>query len=168
MRELWRGAFVILGIVAMLAIQAGAREWRAPTPPSQPATGPGGSGYNHAAVRKTLRGEEALQFWVFEPAEPHAAAAPVVVFTHGWGATNPRAYGAWIDHIVRRGNIVVYPVYQKPGSWRYPPQLITPNAICGCPDGLLAAATRPPVAAAAEARLPRPPIGALRLHAAEP
>ncbi|MBI2837533.1 MAG: alpha/beta hydrolase fold domain-containing protein [Acidobacteria bacterium] len=132
----WKGVFVVFGIVVMLAIQASSTESRAPTPPSQPSTGPGGSTYAHAAVRKTLKGEGALQFWVFEPAEPRPEAAPLVVFNHGWGATNPRAYGAWIEHIVRRGNIVVYPVYQKPGTWRYPTHLITPNAIKATKDAI--------------------------------
>jgi pimeloyl-ACP methyl ester carboxylesterase len=39
--------------------------------------------------------------------------APLIVFLHGWGATNPAVYGAWIDHLVKMGNIVVYPRYQK-------------------------------------------------------
>lgn len=102
---------------------------KAPSPPGQPGTGPGGAEYRHESVRKTVHGEGAQQFWLYEPAEPAPASAPFVVFNHGWGATNPRAYGAWIEHIVRRGNIVVYPAYQNPGTWRYPPKQITPNAI---------------------------------------
>jgi pimeloyl-ACP methyl ester carboxylesterase len=39
--------------------------------------------------------------------------APVVIFLHGWGGTNPLYYGAWIDHIVKRGNIVIFPRYQS-------------------------------------------------------
>jgi pimeloyl-ACP methyl ester carboxylesterase len=38
----------------------------------------------------------------------------------------PKVYGAWIDHIVKRGNIVVYPVYQD--SLRTPTYDFTPNA----------------------------------------
>src|SRR5690606_2091936 len=38
--------------------------------------------------------------------------APVVVFGHGRGATNPDIYGAWIIHIVRRGYTVIFPRYQ--------------------------------------------------------
>jgi pimeloyl-ACP methyl ester carboxylesterase len=30
-----------------------------------------------------------------------------------WGGTNPVFYGAWIDHIVKRGNVVVFPRYQS-------------------------------------------------------
>jgi pimeloyl-ACP methyl ester carboxylesterase len=36
----------------------------------------------------------------------------VIVFLHGWGGMNPLYYGAWIDHLVKRGNIVIYPRYQ--------------------------------------------------------
>ncbi len=81
-------------------------------PPPQPASGPGGSQYRHAAVRAERRGQGARAWWIFEPASPAPASAPIVVFLHGWGATNPRAYRPWIDHLVRRGNLVVYPVYQ--------------------------------------------------------
>jgi pimeloyl-ACP methyl ester carboxylesterase len=36
----------------------------------------------------------------------------VIVFLHGWGGMNPLYYGAWLDHLVKRGNIVIYPRYQ--------------------------------------------------------
>jgi pimeloyl-ACP methyl ester carboxylesterase len=36
-----------------------------------------------------------------------------VVFLHGWGAMQPDVYGAWIEHVVRKGHIVVYPRYQE-------------------------------------------------------
>ncbi len=37
---------------------------------------------------------------------------PVVLFLHGWGATLPRNYRPWLDHLARRGNAVIYPRYQ--------------------------------------------------------
>ena len=58
-------------------------------------------------------GEGAGEVWLFEPSEPRPEKAPVVVFLHGLSATNPRTYGAWIDHLVRRGNTVVYPRFQS-------------------------------------------------------
>jgi acetyl esterase/lipase len=39
-------------------------------------------------------------------------ALPVVVFLHGWGATQPRFYRPWLDHLAREGNAVIYPRYQ--------------------------------------------------------
>ena len=38
---------------------------------------------------------------------------PTVLFLHGWGATEPRFYGPWLEHLAREGNAVVYPRYQQ-------------------------------------------------------
>jgi len=83
-----------------------------PTPPGQPATGPGGKQYTHTGVTKNRYGEGNQEYWIFEPDTPKPASAPLVVFIHGWGGMNPMYYGAWVDHLVKRGNIVVYPRYQ--------------------------------------------------------
>jgi acetyl esterase/lipase len=80
--------------------------------PGQPAEGPGGASYRHGGVRKEVYGEGPEQFWIFEPRDPAPRTAPVIVFGHGGGGVNPRFYGAWIEHLVRRGNIVIYPRYQ--------------------------------------------------------
>src|SRR5262245_59801560 len=84
-----------------------------PTPPGQPETGPGGKQASHSAVIKNRYGQGGKEFWIYEPDKPKPAQAPVVIFLHGWGGTNPLYYGAWIDHIVKRGNIVVFPRYQS-------------------------------------------------------
>jgi pimeloyl-ACP methyl ester carboxylesterase len=83
-----------------------------PTPPTQPATGPGGKQYAHTSVTKNRYGAGNEEYWIFEPDAPKPASAPVVIFLHGWGGMNPLYYGAWLDHLVKRGNIVVYPRYQ--------------------------------------------------------
>ncbi len=101
----------------------------AAAPPAQPASGPGGRDYRHAGFRQSKFEEGPKGYWLFEPKDPAPGKAPVLIFMHGWGATNPRIYGAWIKHLVRRGNIVVYPLYQQPGSFRFPPAEITPNAL---------------------------------------
>lgn len=98
-----------------------------PAPPAQPVHGPGGAEYRHGHVAASSHGAGAGQFWLFEPAEPRPKAAPVVVFSHGWGAVEPAPYRAWIDHIVRRGNIVVYPRYQADN--RTPLREVTSNAL---------------------------------------
>src|SRR5688572_18816803 len=82
------------------------------TPPTQPATGPGGKQYGHAKVTKNRYGTGNEEYWIFEPDTPKPVSAPLVVFIHGWGGMNPLYYGAWLDHLVKRGNIVVYPRYQ--------------------------------------------------------
>src|SRR5690242_12022967 len=84
-----------------------------PTPPPQPETGPGGKQALHSAVIKNRYGKGGTEYWIYEPDNPKPKTAPVVIFLHGWGGTNPLYYGAWIDHIVKRGNIVVFPRYQS-------------------------------------------------------
>ena len=58
----------------------------------------------------------------------------MVVFLHGWGATNPRPYRPWIDHLVKRGNLVVYPVYQD--GMLYPIAPMMSNAAAAVRDAL--------------------------------
>ena len=84
-----------------------------PTQPEQPISGPGSSDYSHSLVIKTRykRGEQL--YWIFEPLMPKPESAPLIVFNHGWSAMHPIIYRAWINHIVKKGNIVVYPRYQK-------------------------------------------------------
>jgi acetyl esterase/lipase len=105
------------------------------TPPTQPASGPGGKQYSHSAVNKNRYGKGGQEYWIFEPDAPKpAAAAPVVVFLHGWGGMNPLYYGAWIDHLVKRGNIVIYPRYQA--SLLTQINEFTPNTLFAIQDAL--------------------------------
>jgi acetyl esterase/lipase len=82
-------------------------------PPAQPETGPGSKYYAHSSVLKKRYREGAKEYWIYEPDAPKPRTAPLIVFLHGWGGTNPLYYGAWIDHLVKRGNIVVFPRYQS-------------------------------------------------------
>ena len=84
-----------------------------PTPPKQPASGPGGSEYAHRSVKQTEHGEGGRQYWIIEPAQPAPKSAPLVIFHHGWSAMTPDTYRGWINHLAKRGNIVVYPRYQE-------------------------------------------------------
>lgn len=81
--------------------------------PGQPASGPGGAEYSHRSVAFYDHATRADGFWLFEPADPRPDTADVVVFLHGYGAYNPTTYGKWIKHLVAKGNIVIYPRYQK-------------------------------------------------------
>ncbi len=85
----------------------------APQQPAQPTSGPGGAKYAHATVRESEYGAGGQRFWLFEPAKPAPKTAPLIIFLHGYSATRPEPYLGWITHLVRRGNIVVYPQYQK-------------------------------------------------------
>lgn len=105
-----------------------------PAPPSQPLTGPGGSDYAHASVVESTYGSGATQYWLFEPADPTPASAPVVIFGHGFSLVDPDLYAAWINHIVRRGAIVIYPKYQS-GLLTLPADHL-PNATVAITDAL--------------------------------
>ncbi len=85
----------------------------AQTLPEQPLSGPGGRNYLHDEVRVTDQSNMPDGFWIFEPASPTRDSAHVVVFLHGYGVLNPMIYGDWIEHLVRKGNTVIYPRYQK-------------------------------------------------------
>jgi acetyl esterase/lipase len=109
-----------------------------------PATAPGGDPpptYPHKAVRRIELGEGPRSYWLFEPAEPTPATAPVVVFNHGWFAVNPGVYGAWIDHLVRKGRIVIAPRYQR--DWSTPPANFLPNGLIAVRDALDVLSTSP-------------------------
>jgi acetyl esterase/lipase len=98
-----------LALVVLLSAQAAAHP---AAPPPQPTSGPGGSDLPFAAITWHRYGDGDSQYWIFEPAHPTPKSAPVVIFLHGWGVMTPSVYGAWIEHIVRRGNIVIFPRYQ--------------------------------------------------------
>jgi len=84
-----------------------------PSPPKQPKTGPGGAQYAHAGFHETEHGEGGEQFWLLEPSRPTPKKAPLVIFLHGYSAMHPDTYREWVNHLARRGNIVVYPRYQE-------------------------------------------------------
>ncbi|HEX6717993.1 MAG TPA: alpha/beta fold hydrolase [Pyrinomonadaceae bacterium] len=104
------------------------------TPPSQPLTGPGGKQYAHTNVIKNRYGKGSEEYWIYEPDSPKPGTAPVIVFLHGWGGMNPLYYGAWIDHLVKRGNIVIYPRYQA--NLLTSIRDFTPNTITAIKDAL--------------------------------
>ncbi|NOY82572.1 MAG: alpha/beta hydrolase [Kiritimatiellaeota bacterium] len=96
------------------------------TQPGPPASGPGSPQYRHAAVRQLEFGSGDEQCWVFVPENPTPESAPLIVFLHGWGGMQPRFYGAWIHHLVRRGAVVVFPRYQA--TFRTSPAGMTDHA----------------------------------------
>lgn len=83
------------------------------SPPGQRPDGPGGSAYQHGGWKQTIFGKADSTGWLFEPQDPAPAHAPLVIFLHGWAAIDPFLYGAWVEHLVRRGNVVLYPRFQS-------------------------------------------------------
>jgi acetyl esterase/lipase len=118
-------ALLLLGLAAAHA---------APTPPAQPATGPGGADYAFARVASHSLGTDSDAVTLFWPEKAAGQTLPVIIFAHGWGAVKPEHYLAWIHHLVRRGAIVLYPRYQK--NLREQPASFTPNAVAGMRQGL--------------------------------
>lgn len=90
--------------------------------------------YLHAAFRGEPLGEGGRSYWLFEPMEPQPERAPVVIFNHGWLAVNPGIYGAWIEHLCRRGFVVIFPRYQV--DWTTSPASYLPNAVAAVRDAL--------------------------------
>jgi predicted esterase len=103
--------------------------------PGQPLTGPGGAEYTHQSVAFFDAAAKADGYWLFEPADPKPDSAEVIVFMHGYGAYNPFAYGKWIKHLVAKGNIVIYPRYQKSILWPRA-DAFPQNAATGIKDAL--------------------------------
>jgi len=99
---------------------------RAAPPPEQPCHGPGGSDYAAADVTRRVLGTASAATYVFHPAGAAKEPRPVVVFLHSWGAANPGLYGGWLEHLARRGNLVLFPRFQDPNRTR--PMDATANA----------------------------------------
>jgi len=115
----------------------------APRPPAQPISGPGGKEYAHAGVNIANFGSGDTEYMLYTPKEPTPESAPVIVFLHGWGGMNPGVYGAWIKHLVRRGNIIIFPRYQE--SLRTTPSVMTESAEKAVAHALWRLETRGPV-----------------------
>ncbi len=82
-------------------------------PPAQPTTGPGSSEKIFASVVSHNYGQGDQGYYIFEPATPRPdKPLPLVVLLHGYVGLNIPEYRPWIDHIVQRGNVVIFPLYQ--------------------------------------------------------
>ena len=128
-----------LGFVALLALTMPAL---AANPPPQPKAGmPGGADNPDAEITKRSVGRASAVTYVFHMAADPQRPRPVVVFLHGWGAVNPSLYGGWIDHLVRRGYLVLFPAFQTVGRTR-PPDA-SKNAAALVKDALAALANDP-------------------------
>ncbi len=78
--------------------------------------------HQSVSVRSVGNGENRV--YLFVPEQPHLnKQAPIVFLHHGWLGWNPKNFGALIDHLVRTGNVVIYPAYQD--SEHTPPQNVT-------------------------------------------
>lgn len=116
-------------------------------PPVQPASGPGAAVYRWAGVASERVGSAPDGAWLLTPAGATAAelaAMPVIVFLHGFTATDPERYWAWLDHLVRQGAVLVYPDYQESGLSFLDQDEVVPNMLDGIVGALQAAGLAPP------------------------
>ncbi len=122
---------LLLGIFALILPTRGA---------SQEDNGDGKEFVDHQeAVHESMIalnfGEGLTSYWLFEPSEPSPEEpVPVVVFFHGWMSSNPGIYGAWIAHLTRRGNVVIFPRYQD--GWMTPPGRFMAGSVDAIHDAL--------------------------------
>jgi len=136
-----------MGIVLALLLMAPTSPAAAmPSPPPQPSQGPGGGDYPFDELVISRVGELPSGAWVFVPegmSGAERARAPVVLFLHGFGAPGPETYRGWITHLVRRGNMVIYPDYQPPGFLVPDQSAFVANMLAGLRQGLDAAEVAP-------------------------
>lgn len=85
--------------------------------PDQPLNGPGGKEYQTDEVLiKRITDRQGFETYVFFPQGVNLNSAPVIVILHGlstFSATDYQSYYHLIAHEVKRGNIVIFPIYQK-------------------------------------------------------
>lgn len=98
--------------VLLLGASLAASSVHAATPPKQPEQGPGGRDYTSGEVVKRAVGTASSGTFVFHGDNTPAKPRPVVVFLHSWGAVNPGLYGGWIEHLARKGHLVLFPRFQ--------------------------------------------------------
>lgn len=107
--------------------------------PTQPASGPGSSERRFTETQRIYVGDEPTGAWVFTPAGATPSDIrnlPTVLFIHGFSALDPDIYGSWIDHLVQRGAIVVYPDYQPANPLQDAPAEYISNLFTGIRTGI--------------------------------
>jgi dienelactone hydrolase len=110
-------------------------------PPAQPKTGPGGLDYVATEVTKRAVGTASAASFVFHAAGPATQPRPVIILLHAWGAVNPQVYGGLIDHLARKGYLVLWPRFQELGKTR--PGDATANAVTLVKEAFAALADDP-------------------------
>ncbi|MGH2533514.1 MAG: alpha/beta hydrolase fold domain-containing protein [Thermomicrobiales bacterium] len=127
---------VVLASALVVAHAGASATTESPRPPPQPPTGPGGVAAPFDRVVATRFGEPPTGYWLYEPADADGNVAaggleplPLVIFLHGFTAVDPVSYLIWIEHITRRGAVVLYPDYQTPTPLAVAPEEFLPNVV---------------------------------------
>ncbi len=112
MKEFSLKGTLFLGMLAVCFLAAVPGWSIPPGSPGQPEGGAGGSDYTHGTYYHFAFGAYEEKFHIFEPADPIPEKAPLLIFLHGWMHTEPEEYLGWIEHLCRRGWVVLFPCYQ--------------------------------------------------------
>lgn len=103
--------FVSLGILRGLAQD---QHIQMNQQPQQAKSGPGGQSYLTDEWNSLEHYSSPQGYNLYVPIlEDDQQEKQVIVFIHGYGALNPMIYGAWLKHLIRKGNIIIYPRYQN-------------------------------------------------------
>ncbi len=92
------------------------------TPPDQPSYGPGGNNYSYQTVDSSRYGTNIYDmYWLFEPNSPKPDSLPIIVLFHGTlydvdSNIAPNYELQLIHHFVRKGYVVIFPLYQYGGN----------------------------------------------------
>jgi predicted esterase len=89
----------------------------------------------HKNLNTRTNGTGANQYFIYEPDNPVPATAPVIAFLHGFTDIDPASYQPWIEHLVKRGNLVIFPVYQA-GRFDTNGGKFTENSLRAIKEGL--------------------------------
>jgi hypothetical protein len=96
------------GVLAAALLAGCGGSSRSAVPPSGPSVKT-----ESGIARPYGRGTSAV--WVLTP--KHGKPTSVVVYIHGWTASEPFLWHqAWFDHVLRDGSAVIFPVYQLTGD----------------------------------------------------
>jgi pimeloyl-ACP methyl ester carboxylesterase len=130
-----RYSTVILLYLMLFCIDIPFTKAQKPSSPGHQLTGLGGQEYVSQSVIFSEFAEKPDGYYLFEPASPRPDSAHVIVFLHGYGAYNPMIFGKWIAHLVKKGNIVIYPRYQK-SLFSPKPEQFAANCAKGIQDAI--------------------------------
>ncbi len=103
----------LLAIASMRSTTAGSEGGIRPPPP--PESGPGSLATPFSSVVEEIIENPVMpgkKVHLFRPkGDGLPEKAPVVLFAHGFGSPGPEPYRLWLEHMAKRGSLVIYPVY---------------------------------------------------------
>ena len=74
--------------------------------------------YPFQGIESYKFGQGDNKYWIFIPKNKNLNELPVILFVHGWAPSRLRepeyrVHEYFISHIVEKGNILIYPIYQR-------------------------------------------------------